>query len=754
MSMSIPEEIEWLAAVAKMREAAETDADEEELQADINNPPRHPISTMQGPFEESMLETINHSDPERILQLDAPARRKLLLEKENYERVCAGRWKQKKNEKFHPLWKLVAQIAFGVHLLSQSTAKSEDEVIKILQTHVDDIDGFLETTTEDFQLAQDDIQERIRYLTLPLEHIQVFETMLNDRKFRTSIMDGNDKIEHIIDRTTSAMNDTLKDIQKGISATGELARYLDSLESSWRDRSEDMEAVHIAMIGNTEGWRRAFQELQVQENKLGVSLAQLKGMVAEIKKRAGSAKRKSLADARSMRGKYFVDPKPSEAMPNINHNAFAQKSSGVISTTQLALSIKPEHRSDERAPKTEGTHSTRHRAHTTAATRRPSERSTSRGPRAASSDDQIRRSSVSNANLRSNSHSDMKDYTNEQKQPSSRTTSLRNYNRQAFQQRPRTSPGPGNSRNAFKAKAANRKGSDLPLRNYEKHYSNSSTSNSDSTGPAKQAKSLRSPSPISPSKFTNIQPYSRSPTDRDRADSAYASAPVTSVTSTPPKPRIIIPAEPEQESLYPPQPRTSPSPDSDHLSPITALPRIRASNSNGRLTSKAPNFKPFPPQPLSSHPPSPTSSRPRSSSLISPGDVPYLAPKKPVKLIPRSCSTPDRRATADLIEFLATPPPPSMMINTIPRPPGTAKSTATTRTFAVNKAIPPMPTHSSSISGKDGSWKKTRLRRFLTLGHNNGGNSESYGNKKNDNIVALGSDGEWAMGTDGRWVKR
>ena len=263
-------------------------------------PPVHPVPTMQGAFEESMSETMNGDDqdeiPDRISKSDSVARRKWLLEQEHYERTVAGRWKQKPGERFHPLWKLVAQISFGMHLLQQGLAKSDEEVLKILQTHVDEIDGFLERTTEDFDLAQGDINERIRYLKLPLEHGEVFDQMLLDRAFRTAIVEGNEKIEHIIDRTAAAMTDALKDVQKGLDATRELAKYMTRIDKIWGEKTEEHESVYVAMIGNTEGWTRAFLTLQSKGGHLRKALVQLGGIVAEMQRRAGAASRKNLVN--------------------------------------------------------------------------------------------------------------------------------------------------------------------------------------------------------------------------------------------------------------------------------------------------------------------------------------------------------------------------------------------------------------------------------------------------------------------------
>lgn len=295
MVMSTVRESGWSVPVAMAEEDMQSGTEEEDELDDA--PPVHPVPTMQGAFEESMTETIDGDGadiPDRYSKADSVTRRKMLLEQDHYERTVAGRWKQKPGEKFHPLWKLVAQISFGMHLLQQGLAKSDEEVLKILQTHVDEVDGFLERTTEDFDLAQGDINERIRYLKLPLEHGSVFDQMLADRAFRVAIVEGNEKIEHIIDRTAAAMNDALKDVQKGLDATRELAKYMTRVDKQWEDRTEEHDSVYLAMIGNTEGWTRAFLTLQSKGGHLRKALVQLGGIVAEMQKRAGAASRKNL----------------------------------------------------------------------------------------------------------------------------------------------------------------------------------------------------------------------------------------------------------------------------------------------------------------------------------------------------------------------------------------------------------------------------------------------------------------------------
>ncbi|KAI9722669.1 MAG: hypothetical protein M1812_001600 [Candelaria pacifica] len=271
--------------------------DENDASAMVPQAPIHPVPSMQGAFEESMMEMTNDPDAQSSKveseKVDSATRRRILLEQEHNEDTHAARWRQKPGERFHPLWKLVAQISFGVHLLHQQMAKSDEEVVKILQTHVTEVDGFLERTTEDFDLAQNDINERIKYLRLPLEHFEVFDVMLEDRAFRSSIVEGNEKIEHIINRTSSAMNDALKDVQRGLEATQELSKYLAKLDRIWQDRTDELLSVYAAMIGNAQGWTQCFLSLQTKGHSLGHSLVQLYNIVAEMQRRAGIASRKT-----------------------------------------------------------------------------------------------------------------------------------------------------------------------------------------------------------------------------------------------------------------------------------------------------------------------------------------------------------------------------------------------------------------------------------------------------------------------------
>ncbi len=258
--------------------------------------PNHPIPSMQGAFAESMLDAFeDHQEEKRTVPADSGERRKLLLEQSAGAETDAGKWKQKPGQRYHELWKLMAQISFGIHLLLNGMARDDDQALNILQRHVDEVDAFLESTLEDFDLAQEDIDDRLRNLKLPLENIHIFDGMLEDRDFRNQIVQGNETIEHIITRTAAAMNDTLRNVKHGMDGTREFAKYMADEEhrEEWQKERPEMLKLFDAMNGNADGWYKAFVLLQTKGNHLGVSLVQLGTIVAEIDRRAGEISRKT-----------------------------------------------------------------------------------------------------------------------------------------------------------------------------------------------------------------------------------------------------------------------------------------------------------------------------------------------------------------------------------------------------------------------------------------------------------------------------
>jgi len=274
----------------------EDDGDDESLRG--LETPTHPVSAMQEAFEESIREAIDEdAEPPSLDGLDAEARRRALLDRDEFDDSWTTRWRQKPTARCHPIVKLMAQIIFGLHLLHHQQAKSDAEVVKILQSHVDEIDGFLEKTTEDFELAIRDIEERIQFLQLPMKHVEVFDVMLQDRKFRNQLVSGNVKIEKIIERTAKAMNASLLDVQKGVNTVHQLSQYLDRVGTDWPQTTVEEAAILVAMRGNEEGWRACFGDLQSKGNKLGVSLVKLGTIVGEMNKLAAAASKRKMVRA-------------------------------------------------------------------------------------------------------------------------------------------------------------------------------------------------------------------------------------------------------------------------------------------------------------------------------------------------------------------------------------------------------------------------------------------------------------------------
>ncbi|KAK4981451.1 hypothetical protein LTR66_009978 [Elasticomyces elasticus] len=277
---------------------AEPDDDDEGNEAgELEDPPVHPLASLQGPFEESIHESALAAEeqqqrrPASPTAPDAETRRKKLLERQQYDDSWTTRWKQRSTARYHPLFKLMAQIVFGMHLLHQQLAKSEAAVINIMQTHVDEVDGFLVKTGADFDLAIKDIDERARFLRLPMAHLDVLEGMLNEKKYRTDLLEGNEKIERIIERSAKAMNAALADVRRGIAATQELGKYLKSIRSDWAFDNPSFASVFRAMVGNEDAWTRCLRDLQMKGNRLGVALVQLGTVTGEMSKLVAVASR-------------------------------------------------------------------------------------------------------------------------------------------------------------------------------------------------------------------------------------------------------------------------------------------------------------------------------------------------------------------------------------------------------------------------------------------------------------------------------
>ncbi|PWW78185.1 hypothetical protein C7212DRAFT_358216 [Tuber magnatum] len=240
--------------------------------------PRHPVLSMQAAFEESI----------RDLQIGA--------QDSEAGSSPRGRKRQQRNKEceHHRLSKVVSQIAFGIHLLHGRLAKSDSEVVRILQSHVNDMDEFISRNTRDFDLAKSDISQRLKHLRVPLDSepaSAAFDSMLESREFRLQILEGNENVEYVVERTMAAMTRALKDVAEGLAAVDDLAKYLLGLKEGWK--GSNLVRVYAAMTFNVEQWFRGLVALQTKSVGLKEELVQLKGVLGEIERRTGIASRKN-----------------------------------------------------------------------------------------------------------------------------------------------------------------------------------------------------------------------------------------------------------------------------------------------------------------------------------------------------------------------------------------------------------------------------------------------------------------------------
>lgn len=272
----------------------ETPREREEPQP--TSAPQHPIPSMQQAFAESLIEA-THGDGTSKPKLrtgDAKARRDELLDQGKSDPPPTALWRRRPGQKTHELCRLMAQISFGVYLLLNGMANSQILVVSILQGHIDEVDEFLETTLEDMDLATKDMKDRIEYLRVPMDNIEVFERMLEDRNFRLQILDGNEKIEHILARTQVALKQTMQDLAEGLTATREFTIYLaEQQHGQWRQDRPDVIDIFDAMKGNTDGWFNAFMDLQAKGSSLNALIVRLAGIVSELERRAGEVSRRT-----------------------------------------------------------------------------------------------------------------------------------------------------------------------------------------------------------------------------------------------------------------------------------------------------------------------------------------------------------------------------------------------------------------------------------------------------------------------------
>lgn len=258
--------------------------------------PTHPIPSLQEAFTESLEEVTNGNvaDKPKLAQLDARARREHLLAQAKDAEPFDVAWRYRPGQKQHELFKLLAQISFGVYLLLNGMANSNAQVINILQGHIDEVDEYLEVTLGDLGQAMTDLTARIDHLKLPLSNIQAFEELLEDRSFRSGILEANEKIDHVLSRTDVAMKQWDDDIEAGLQCTAAFTSWLnDQRDTEWRAQRPDVADVFDAMKGNAEGWLLAFDDIHDRAQEVNNLLIRLMTVIAEMEKKAGEVSRRT-----------------------------------------------------------------------------------------------------------------------------------------------------------------------------------------------------------------------------------------------------------------------------------------------------------------------------------------------------------------------------------------------------------------------------------------------------------------------------
>ncbi|PFH57426.1 hypothetical protein XA68_15086 [Ophiocordyceps unilateralis] len=260
--------------------------------------PVHPISSLQVAFTESLDEVTDGSIAEKpkLALLNAHQRRAELLNQAKDAAPPDALWRYRPGQTQHELFKLLAQIAFGVYLLLDGMANSNSQVIAILQSHIDDVDEYLEVTLQDLAQATADLNARIHHLKMPLSNVAAFEKLLEDRDFRRDILTANEKIDHVLCRTTAAMKQWDDDVAAGLKSTIAFTAWLaEQDDSAWRNRCPDVADVFDAMRGNAEGWLLAFEDIHRRADDVNGLIVRLTTIIAEMEKKAGEVSRRTWA---------------------------------------------------------------------------------------------------------------------------------------------------------------------------------------------------------------------------------------------------------------------------------------------------------------------------------------------------------------------------------------------------------------------------------------------------------------------------
>jgi hypothetical protein len=283
---------------------------EEQVYLDVSSVPAHipthPLKSMQGPFEESMLDAgrkettssnYRESKPDKFKEA---SRRSLILTRHgDFDNISYNaQWRADKEQKYHPITKIISQVVFGIHLLCQAMEQSVPEVSTILKGFIQELDGFLRRANGDLDLSLKDVNVLHGNLALPLQHVNVFDQLLNDRRYRTQTLEGNVRIEANIKRYSRLVEDYTVDLQKLNEANIEFGAYLARIGDGWTRGQRELIDIHSAMCQNTAIWDSNVKLLLGKATTLSRLLSNCALCVFEFEKRCAAAARRSMVSCR------------------------------------------------------------------------------------------------------------------------------------------------------------------------------------------------------------------------------------------------------------------------------------------------------------------------------------------------------------------------------------------------------------------------------------------------------------------------
>jgi len=224
-------------------------------------------------------------------------------------------------------------------------ANDHVQVVGILQGHIDEVDEFLEVTLEDLAEALADLEDRILDLRETISTGKDFEERLEDRNYRAEILEGNEKIDHILARMNVVMRQWDDDVEAGLHGVSAFREWLQELrDGAWRNGRPDLVEIHDAMKGNADAWLNAFDETNSRAQDLNSLIIKLMTITAEMAQKAGEVSRKTWSTippytspmSGSLKSKTSISSPPS-VRSNSRSNARISIRSGSTSFAHLSM---------------------------------------------------------------------------------------------------------------------------------------------------------------------------------------------------------------------------------------------------------------------------------------------------------------------------------------------------------------------------------------------------------------------------------